>query len=223
MKIRVVHILIDTYSERERKSIESMSKLSQFDIEYIPYITKRYTNDVWKIQQPIDGWKRHSSSHYGAYLSFKDVVLRYFTEDLDAFMVLESDCVLSDNIGIEFFKDEIINSINFSKKHNIFMFSFGNRYYNNILQSPILYIDSEYPHFCKTNKIILTHCVLFPKHIREILLYEYIHSNWDAVDIFHNKIFSKYTQQYSMGITTKPYTFQNEGVSHIDNIFKLRS
>jgi glycosyltransferase involved in cell wall biosynthesis len=223
MKIRVVHILIDVDSERERESIRSMSKLQDYGIEYIKYITQRYDNDAWKLQVPIDGWKNHSNTHYGAYLSFKDIFLRYFTNDIDALIILEADCILSDEISYDFFVDEIYNAIEFSKKNNVLMFSFGNCYCNNILQSPEVSVDIDYHNFYITDKIILNHTVLFTNNVRELLMYEYIHSNWDVSDIWHNSIFNKYKKDYNLGITRRPYTFQHEGISMIDTVFKRKS
>lgn len=223
MNIKIIHILNDLKSNREIKSVNSISRLSEYDIEYIQYITPKYTNDAWKLQTPLMGWKRHGSGHYGAFSSFKNAILTHFTDNLDAIIVVESDCVLSDEISYDFFVNEVYNSIYFSIKHNLFMFSFGSRYFNNILQSPILELDTEYPNFCKTNNIILNHCILFTKNIRNLLLYEYLHSAWDSPDIWHNGIFNKYSDLYSMGITLTPYTFQYEGISMIDGIYKERT
>jgi hypothetical protein len=223
VKIRIVHILNNIDTDREINSIKSISNLNQYGVEYIQYITPRYNNDAWRLQTPISNWKRHGSGHFGAFLSFKNATLNYFTDDLDAFIITESDCILSEHITYDFFIKELYNAIEFSKKYKLFMFSFGSRYFNNILQSPILELDAEYPNFCKTNNIILNHCILFTKPIRNLLLHEYIHSNWDSPDIWHNCIFNKYRDLYSMGIVKSPYTFQHQGISMIDGIYKDRS
>jgi hypothetical protein len=223
MKIRVVHILNNLSSSRENASVECMSSISNYNIEYIQYITPKYNNDAWLLQTPIDGWSNHSRGHFGAFLSFKYSVLNYFTDDLDAFLIVESDCVLGDNISFDFFTEQLYSSIIFSIRYNVFMFSFGSRYYNTVLQSPIIKLDDKYPNFCLTDKIILNHCILFTSKVREVLLFEYIHNNWDSPDIWHNTIYNKYSNLYNLGITTYPIMYQHEGVSSIDNIMKYKS
>jgi hypothetical protein len=222
MKIRVVHLLIDTESERERKSIESMSKLQDYGIDYIQYITKRYNNDAWKFQEPYDGWVRHGPGHYGAFMSFKDIILKYFTDDLDAFIFLEADCVLHEHMNMGYFYNQIEKSIEFCNKHNVYNFSFGHTHYNNVIQSEIIKIDDNYQYFYLTNKIIGAHCRLFPKKTRELLLKELIFKPWDAIDIWLNKSFYENRQEFglNLGINKQPHTYQHEGMSMIDGDVK---
>lgn len=222
MKIRAVHLLIDVESEREKKSIESMSKLQNYGVEYIQYITTKYNNDAWTIQTPYDGWKRHGPGHYGAFLSFKDIILKYFTDDLDAFIFLEADSVLHENTDVGYFYNQIEKSIEFCIKHNVYSFSFGYTHYNNILQSETVLLDEDYQDFYLTNKIICAHFLVFSQKIRKLLLYELVFKPWDAIDIWLNKSFYENKDKFDLklGINKNPHTYQCEGMSMIDGHIK---
>lgn len=222
MKIRAAHILIDTKSERETASIHSMSKIADYGIDYVPYITQKYTGDVWKYQTPYDGWLRHGPAHFGLYRSAQSVVYDYFTEDLDAFMIFEADCVIGTHISYERFANEVYRAVEFSRKHNNLLFSFGSRYCNDVLQSPIINTDSDYTGFVLTDKIIMTHCILMVKQNRELILTEFLHSPWDGLDIWFNSVFYKNRHKHNLalGITEYPYTYQYEGMSMIDGEIK---
>lgn len=222
MKIRAVHILIDTESEREQASINCMKQLGDHGIEYVPYITKQYTGDAWKYQIPKDGWKRHGAPHFGLYRSFKDTVFDYFTEELDAFIFMEADCMISNEMDIKSFVDEIYKAVQFSNKWNTFAFSFGSRYFDGVLQSPIVKTDLDYNNFVITNKIIGCHFMLYTNSCRKFLISELLNSNWDAIDIWMNSVYydNANTENITLGIVKNAYAYQYEAVSMIDSIVK---
>jgi glycosyltransferase involved in cell wall biosynthesis len=209
--IRAVHLLIDTDSERERKSIESMSKVAS-SIEYVQNINERYVGDKWKEIEPLSGWARHGAGHYGAFNSFKSAIEKHFTEDLDAFMIFEADCVL--DIETDEFISLVDKAVEFCEKHQADYFSFGDRFVEGFLQSPELESFKEFDDFIITNKVILAHCILFPKRTRGRLLSELKSKPWDSPDIWFDDIFKR------KGIIKYPVTHQEEGVSMIDNEIK---
>lgn len=222
MKIRAAHILIDTESERESASIRSMNGISEYGIDYVQYITTQYTNDVWKYQRPYDEWINHKSAHFGLYRSAQTVIYDYFTNDLDAFMIFEADCMRCGDISLEHFIDKVHQAVRFSIKHNTFLFSFGDRYFETVLQSPILKRDDEYNDFVITDKIIGCHCILMIKQNRELLLKELLHSNWDGLDMWFNSAFyaNRYKYNLTLGINDNPITYQYEAESMIDGVVK---
>lgn len=71
-----------------------MASISK-NIEYVQNINKRYQGDDWKNVEPLWGWANHGPGHYGAFISFKSAIENHFTDDLDAFMILEADCILT--------------------------------------------------------------------------------------------------------------------------------
>jgi autotransporter strand-loop-strand O-heptosyltransferase len=222
MKVEAYHILIDTESEREKQSIKLMSQISNFGIGYNQYTTKRYTNDAWKLQTPLSGWMNHGPSHFGLYQSFKNIILNNFTDDLDALLIFEADCVLYNHISVEQFRDEVYKALDFCKKHNVLMFSFGDTHVNGVLQSPTVFEDSDYADYFITDKIILNHCILIPNKARDVVMNALMNDNWDVMDLWFNRVFRKYKEVYNlnMGIVKNPLTYQYEGVSMIDDVVK---
>lgn len=210
-KIRAVHLLIDTESEREAKSIESMSGLNG-PIEYIQNINKRYFGDEWKMIEPYSGWKKHGPGHFGAFGSFKKAIEGFFTEDLDAFMIFEADCIL--DIEKEDFVTLINKAIDFCEKYELDYFSFGDRFVEGILQSPELESFDDFKEFIITHKVILAHCILFPKRTRNKLLENLKTLSWDSPDIWFDDVFMR------KGIVKYPVTHQATGTSMIDNEVK---
>jgi len=222
MKIQAHHILIDIESERERESIKSMSQVENVGIGYNQYITKRYTNDAWKLQTPLNGWMKHGAPHFGLYQSFKNIILNNFTEDLDGLLIFESDCVLYNHISVEQFRGEVSKALDFCKKHNILMFSFGDTYVNGVLQSPTISEDTDYTDYFITDKIILNHCILIPNNAREVVINALMNDRWDVMDLWFNGVFRKYkeTHNLKLGIVKTPLTYQYEGMSMIDDTVK---
>lgn len=219
MKIRLVHILTETDTPREIASVDSLSPLGDMGIEYIQQINRRYKGDAWKdvpalTQSPHTN---HGPGHYGAFQSFKKAILNNFSEDLDALVLCECDCILLCQ------HDEFVNKLNegilFSEKHNLPYLSLGSRYVNGYLQSPYVEIDEETPDFYVTNKIILAHCVVLPKNARNVMLECLDKYSWDSPDIWFNE--ALWRSGYSrFGIVKERLAMQHEGVSLIDNVWK---
>jgi autotransporter strand-loop-strand O-heptosyltransferase len=210
--IKAAHILVDITSEREKKSIESMS-IVQNDITYIQCINKKYAGEEWKKNVPINGWRNHGEGHYGAFQSFKKAILENFTEDTDALLLFEADCVLE--VDKDFFLKNVRQAIIFCEKHDLPYFSFGPRVVNNHIESIELKKDFEYPDFIVTNNIIEAHCVLITKKYRNYI-FDCLNNSWDSPDLWFNKIFEK----YNMGITLNQLAYQTLGLSMIDNCIK---
>lgn len=208
INVRAVHLLVDTESERELKSIESMSKLNG-PIEYIQNINERYVGDDWKDKEPNSGWANHGPGHFGAFNSFKKAIQNHFTSDLDAFMIFEADCIL--DIDTQSFVKLIEKAVDFCEKNNLDYFSFGDRFVEGFLQSPELESFSDFENFIVTNKVILAHCILFPQRTRTALLEKLNTLPWDSPDIWFDDVFKR------KGIVKYPLTHQANGISMIDN------
>ncbi len=221
MKIRLAHLLTDTEAEREKKSNESLSPLSGHGIEYIQHINQRYRGENHLYHKPVyEG--NHTAGHYGAFLSFRKAVTQGFTEDLDGFMICECDCVIS--CEPDRFADLAREAADVCRKNLINYVSFGSPIANGTLWSPAIETDSRYGSFYLTDKIILTHCIFFPRHSREFLLYHLETMTWDALDIWLNYIFRSSTNPppKRFGILRHPIASQHEGTSLLDNVWKER-
>ena len=108
-------------------------------------------------------------------------------------------------------KDNLINYV-----------SFGSAYIGDNLQSPIFDDSNQYGSFYLTDKIIMTHCIMFPRHSREYLISHLSRHTWDAMDIWLNYIFRTATNPppKRFAILRKPAAYQYEGISLLDNVWK---
>lgn len=212
-KIKSVHILIDTDSEREKKSIESVSQLSP-EIEYVQCINKRYVGEEWKNHEPTGGWRNHGPGHWGCFDSAKKAILENFTEGIDALLYFEADCII--DVDKETFLKQISLALEFCDKHNLPYFSFGPRIVNGILESPTIKEDEEYPNFVITNSVIQIHCIIFTKKYKNYLIDKLNSGTWDSPDLWLNHVFGN----LGMGIIKRPITHQEEGLSMLDETVK---
>lgn len=218
MKIRLVHILTEPETNREKNSILSLSPLSKLGIEYIQQINQRYVGEDWKVTPAITQSENtnHGPGHYGAFQSFKQAILENFSDDLDALILCECDCILT--CSSEEFIEKINEGLIISDIKNLSHFSLGSNYVNGFLQSPFIetFEDSN---FYVTNKIILTHCMVFPQKTKKVLFDSFEKFSWDTPDIWFNEIFWKNGLK-KFGILKERIAIQHEGFSLIDNHWK---
>lgn len=219
MNIKLAHILTETSHEREIESMKSLSPLGDLGIEYIPQINERYVGDAYKHHLPVYQGN-HGPGHYGAFQSFRKAILENFTEDVDAFVICECDCVLK--VEHQAFIDLIKEANRLCKENLINYVSFGSAYLGDSLQSPIFDDSVRYGNFYLTDKIIMTHCIMFPRHSREYLINHLNRMTWDAVDIWLNFIFRTSTNPppKRFMILREPVAIQYEGMSLLDNVWK---
>lgn len=212
-KLKAVHILVDIESDREIKSIKSMCQISN-EIEYIQCINEKYIGDIWRDKQPLGGWLNHGQGHWGAFTSFKRGIIENFSEDLDGLLIFEADCVL-DVASKEFIK-MVNKALDFCKRNDISLFSFGDRFLNGHLQSPEIGSDPLYDDFLITNNLVLAHCILITKYARNYIL-DNLNTSWDSPDIWFSHILKMNNDYSKIGIIKNPIAYQEEGVSMIDN------
>jgi hypothetical protein len=219
MKIKLVHILTETSHEREIESMKSLAPLGEMGIEYIPQINERYVGDAYKHHLPVYHGN-HGPGHYGSFQSFKKAVLENFTEDVDAFVLCECDCVLKVDQSV--FVDLVKEANKLCKENLINYVSFGSAYIGETLQSPVFDDSRQYGSFYLTDKIIMTHCIMFPRHSREYLINHLDRMTWDALDIWLNFIFRTATNPPPKRflILREPVAIQYEGISLLDNVWK---
>lgn len=218
-KIRLVHILTEIEHTREKASINSLSPLANFGLEYIQQVNQRYTGDDWKLTKALcqNEFTNHGPGHYGAFQSFKKAMLENFDDDLDALILCECDCVLE--VTPEDFIKTVHRAIEFCNKHQIRYFSLGSRFANGFLQSPVYETDPDFPEFHITDKVILAHCLILHRSGREFYLDRLAENNWDSPDLWFNEINWLHGNN-RFGISWERSAFQHEGLSLIDNYWK---
>lgn len=212
--VKACHLLVDTESNREKKSIKSISKLKNH-LEYIQCINEKYEGDEWKNIVPIKGWENHGPGHWGCFQAHKKAILENFTDDTEYLLIFEADCVI--DVSTDEFISLLKKGMEFCKKNNLPYLSFGPRIINGSLQSPTIEEDSDFQEFIITNKIIECHCILLTNYKKDYLIDNLINS-WDAADYFYNLIWQKIDQK--IGIIKNSIAHQEEGLSMIDNKIK---
>lgn len=219
MKIRLVHMLTETDAEREIISVESLSPLESHGIEYIQHVNERYRGDAHRSHAPVYQGN-HTAGHYGAFQSFRKAIEQEFTEDLDAILICECDCVLS--VSPERFSEMAREAASVCKEHLINYVSFGSAYANGTLWSPVIEDHPNYGSFYLTDKIILTHCIMLPRHSREYILRQLRTNSWDALDIWLNWAFRSTTAiaPNRFAMAREAAAHQHEGTSLLDNVWK---
>jgi autotransporter strand-loop-strand O-heptosyltransferase len=211
-KVKLVHLLTRPEDEREQKSVESLSPLKNYGIDYIQHINEPCT------EYPID-WEPISEHHekkpgyYGAYQAFRGAIEKEFSDDVDFLIVCECDCVLT--IGHEDFITALNESFIAIEKNHIYYFSFGATGNDDVTWSENMGDINE--NMMLTNKVILAHCIMFPKKARDFLYKQYKTLGWDSPDIWMNHAFM---DQKPIGIIKRYITRQYEGYSLIDNEWK---
>jgi glycosyltransferase involved in cell wall biosynthesis len=232
-KIKLVHLQTTLNDDREQKSRESLSKVSEHGIEYV-----LHQNEPFKSLPPSHNCIRPqcvsmelfdeetanrlgtalTPSHYGCYDSFKTGILSEFDNDLEFLIVCEGDCIIE--VDMNEFVDKVNEACRLVNQEGVEYFSFGDTktldfgwHQSNVVRE----IPNQDLMFI-TDKIIGLQCVMFPKGTREFLFNKLRNHKWDAADIYFNTIFVD--NQKTMGILKERITTQSDGHSLIDNQYK---
>jgi len=221
-KVKLVHLLTGA-DAREPESVASLSQLQDYGIDYVQHISELYTRLPPKENclRPNDiaaepGWYKLAPRHYGNFRAFQMGIVDEFTEDVDFLILCESDVVL-DTPPDEFARKVFVYG-DLITKHEIMYFSLGNNHNwdtKELVSSVVNQISTD---AYVTDKIVGTQCIMFPKAIREFVRDCFLHSPWDASDLFLNSVFCP--SKYKLGIVTNKLISQVDGLSLIDNKYK---
>lgn len=221
-RIKAVQFLLNGEFEKQEKSIQNISKIEDFGIEYVKHFNDIYVDlpPASKSGRPYDvsmELKPNSltPAHYGCYDSFRTAVLSEFDSDLDYFIVMEGDAKIQD---YELFRKKLIEAMSLIEKHNLGFVSFGGIYdlEMGVLQSNVVEDLSE--DFFVCDKIIGCQFLIFPASSRQLIKEILRKEKWDALDIYLNNISHKYGIR--VGVSRKTLVTQYDGISTIDSVVK---
>ena len=210
-KISAYHMLTDIDTDREIKSMISLTKLKSYGIDYNICINKRYTelppSETCEYPDKIsmEPGGKLTPGHYGCYLAHKGSFYKGIESDSDYIMIFECDCVI--DVTNEEFIEKVNLACDILDKTDLLMFSFG--FHNNV---HILEQNTEY---WVVNKFYGAHAYLIPKRSFGIIDGMYKDSKWNVTDL----LFVEKLDQYKTGIFEKPITKQAAGVSILDKIY----
>jgi FkbM family methyltransferase len=213
-KIKIVHLLNDVNSEREKASISSLQQLENFGLLYEQKITPVYKNipPAENCNRPnqiseAPGEYLLSPGHYGCYLAHRNGIVEGLNDDVDAILLNESDSILQ--FKPEEMYEKIYEAYDLCIKYDLSYISFGKQI-------------KDYPHknlendLYSADSLTEAHCILIPKSKWEYFKNKFETCKWDVSDLWYN-IFIK---EYSRGIFSRPYALQYPSVSKIDCKFK---
>lgn len=221
-KIKAVQFLLNGEYEKQIQSVENISKIEDFGIEYVQHFNDVYTDlpPVSKSNRPHDvsmELKPNSltPAHYGCYDSFRTAVLSEFDSDLDYFIIMEGDAKIQDH---SLFREKLIEAMDLIERHNLGFVSFGGIYdlEMGVLQSNVVENLSE--DFFVCDKIIGCQFLIFPASSRQLIKDILRKEKWDALDIYLNNISHKYGIR--VGVSRKTLVTQYDGISTIDSVVK---
>jgi hypothetical protein len=209
-KITAVHILTDIDTNREIRSVQSLSKLKDWGIDYTTAINKRYTelppSETCEYPEKIsmEPGGKLTPAHYGCYLAHRRAFEYSFDKDNDFILIFECDAVI--DISYEGFIDKLNLACHLLETTDLFWFSFG--FHNNVH-----IIEKKSDHWI-VNGFYGTHAYLIPRKSYKSLMEMYETSKWNASDL----LFIEKLNQYKTGILETPITKQAGGYSILDKI-----
>lgn len=206
--VNLYHILTDIDSDREIESMNSLTKLEDYNINYNHIISKKYTllppkeNCKHPDKISFEPGNSLTPGHYGCYLGHKKAFYQGLKDDKDFMIICECDCAL--NVSYKNFVD----CLNLAKikidEDDLLMFSFGFHNNTNIIE------DKE--DYYIVNAFYGAHCYLIPKKSYKIIDEMYQNSLWDVTDL----LFAENLNKYKIGIFKEPITKQVQGFSILD-------
>ena len=211
-KISAYHMLTDIDTDREVASLISLSKLSNYGVDYHTCINKRY-----KDLPPIDSCEypekvsmepggKLTPGHYGCYLAHKGAFYEGLKSGSDFILIFECDAVVDVDYGefvdkMKFACDVLNNDL------ELLMFSFGFHNNTNI-------IDKK-DGYWTVNKFYGAHAYLIPKRSFVIIDEMYQNCKWNVTDL----LFAEKLDMYKTGIFETPITKQAAGLSILDKVY----
>jgi glycosyltransferase involved in cell wall biosynthesis len=211
-KISAYHMLTDIDSDREVESQISISKLSDYEIEYNTCVNKRYTelppSETCEYPEKIsmEPGGKLTPGHYGCYLAHKGAFYKGLQSSNDFILIFECDAVIDVSYS------EFISKLNFAcneleSREDLMMFSFGFHNNTNIIE--------KNNNYCVVNKFYGAHAYLIPKKSYGIIDKMYKESKWNVTDL----LFAERLDSYKTGIFEIPITKQTAGLSILDKVY----
>jgi hypothetical protein len=219
-RIQAIHLLTNTTHKREIRSINYISKLADYGIEYTQHINPPYDEIPPKnfCKRPHlisdkpkyleSGFGTLTGRHYGCFLAHINAI-KSMNDDYDYTLIFEADANIE--YSIDEFVSIIFEACNFEKYDDIYYVSFGN--------NPSRYKNQVNDIFLETGKDQdLSHAYLIPNKHKDWYLDKIEKVPWDGYDLWLNDVFSRYPKAR---YTTKvAYSNQIEGESLIDLVNK---
>jgi GR25 family glycosyltransferase involved in LPS biosynthesis len=208
--ISAFHILTDIDTEREIKSVQSLSKLKDLGIDYNIIVSKRYTdlppseNCAYPEKISMEPGGKLTPGHYGCYLGHRKAFETGTASGSDYILIFECDAII--DISYQEFLDKIEQACKLLDETDLLWFSLG--WHNNTN------ITERNGEWWVVDKFYGAHAYLIPKKSYQIIQDMYNDSKWNVADL----LFAENLSNYKTGIFENPITKQAAGYSILDKI-----
>lgn len=209
-KVTAMHILTDIDTPREIRSIQSLTKLKDRKINYIPVVSKRYTElpPAETCQYPerisMEPGGKLTPGHYGCYLGHRKAFEMGLETNSDFLLIFECDAVI--DVPMAEFMKKLNYACTVLQETDLFWFSFGFHNNTNIIEKNENYwiVDGFFG----------AHAYLIHKKSFAEFKEMYEKSKWNVADL----LFVEKLSHKKAGIFEKPLTLQAAGYSILDKI-----
>jgi hypothetical protein len=222
-RIQIKHLLTRPTDVREVESINSLSRLQQYGMDYQQIINEIYDktppkencrrpHHIGDIAGPIAGEPGLgiiTGRHYGCYLAHRNAIASIDDVNYDYTLIFEADAYLS--VDIKEFVDIVYAACDISVSNNVYHITFGNNVSGH--KETVNHLFTKTAHYQDA-----AHCYLIANRHKEWWSNRIADCEWDGADLWFNHIFCHHPQlRYT---TNKVYCKWTEGVSLIDNNMK---
>ena len=205
--IQINHLLTNPLSEREQKSIASLTKLIDYGFKYNPIVNPIYTElpPSHNCRRPNEislepGYYKLAPGHYGCYLAHKKGIIETPVEGIDAILLNECDSVIK--IPESEFVELVYKAYDLAKEYDLPLVNFGKQ----IKNSPKQEIDKDFSIMDRQSE---AHCLLIPTS-KLPLFKDIFNLPWDTPDLLYN------VSIVNKGIINAPAALQTTGESLLD-------
>jgi GR25 family glycosyltransferase involved in LPS biosynthesis len=187
-----------------------MSRLEEFNINWIPIISKRYTElppvDTCAFPEIVSMTPGGTltPAHYGCYLGHRKAFETGYNDNPDYMLIFECDAIL--DVSHQEFVNKLHQAIEIIEKHDLLIFSFGHHSGQSILE--------QYPEFYTVFDFIGAHAYLIPRKSYQVIYEKYQNEKWNVADLWIGNNF----RDYKHGIFPIPITKQAGGISILENL-----
>lgn len=206
MKVRLVHLLSEPTTERERRSIAEVSALAQFGAQYIQIVNPVYDGEVPPEREANDRVFTLTKAHYGCWKAHRDAIAEYLTDDIDALLISECDTVFVESPDKIWSRIE--RAVDVCQRHDILAFTLGYKHNSKTLET----IDDV----ILISQWIESHCYLLLPKSKPVFM-EMFAQPHDAYDYCLTIYLLDRGHQRVATFSDRPLAVQCRGVSLIDN------
>jgi glycosyltransferase involved in cell wall biosynthesis/GR25 family glycosyltransferase involved in LPS biosynthesis len=210
-KITIMHILTDIDTEREVRSMQSLTKLTDYGFDYQFVVSKRYTelppaeNCAYPEIISMEPGGKLTPAHYGCYLGHRKAFEMGLETDSDYLFISECDTIL------DIPHDEFYNKIKFITEKlktdkDISIFSLGYHHNDNITEKREEYWIS--------NSMTGAHMYVIPNRMFNRISEIYKNEKWNVADLF----LATHLGDDKIAYLLTPTTKQAGGFSILDKV-----